>query len=219
MRLVWSLCVTAGAGLMPKQTWSAEDKERALLALHDGATYGEVHADTGIPKGTLASWRRRQDEDDRRRMVEELDTPAERAEAAAARRERTRAARETLVEVRAEDRSQLAARLHEEVHTLLDRINAPTIYHHVKVVNQGEKMGSTTEIVDVETPTPNASDTKALVVSAAVLIDKLQLLTGQATERTEQVGGEIDLEQELRLLGEAAARGELRSQEETGSAG
>lgn len=204
---------------MTRQSWSAEDKECALLALHDGATYNEVHAETGIPKGTLASWRRRQDEDDRRRMVEELDTPADRAEAAAARRERTRAARETLANVSDENRQQLAARLHEEVHGLLDRINAPTVYKHVKVVSMGGDAGSVTEVVDVETDTPNATDTKALVVSAAVLIDKLQLLTGQATERTEQVGGEIDLEQELRLLGEAAARGELRSQEETGSTG
>lgn len=195
---------------MTRATWTQEQKEQALLSLHDGATYNEVHAETGIPKGTLASWRRRQTEDDARRMTEDLDTPAERAEAAAARRERTRAARETLADVRAEDRTQLAARLLDEVHTLLDRINAPTVYKHVKVVSMGNGE-SVTEVVDVDVDTPNAADTKSLVVSAAVLIDKLQLLTGQATERTESVAGELDLEAEFRELETAIRAGKVSS--------
>lgn len=204
---------------MPRQTWTDEQREQALLALHDGATLGEVHADTGIPKGTLASWKRRQSRDDAQRMVEELDTPADRAEAAANRRERTAAARAAWSEVKAEDREQMAGRLREEVHQLLDRINAPTVYKHVKVVNQGEGMGSTVEVVDVELPLPSAVDTKALVTSAAILIDKLQLLTGQATERVGQELGELDLDREYADLLERAARGELQTQEEAGSDG
>jgi hypothetical protein len=205
---------------MARQNWSDEDRERALLALHDGATYNEVHADTGIPKGTLASWRRRQSEDEARAMREELDTPAERAEAAAARRERTAAARaaalEAKAEVTAEARNQLGARLLDEVHGLLDRMNSPTSYKHVKVVNQGDKLGATVEVVDVDLDLPTAQDTKALATSAAILIDKMQLVTGQATDRLEQMklGDAIDLDAEYENLVAAARRGESLTQPE-----
>lgn len=192
---------------MPTKKWTDDDREQALLALHDGATLGQVHADTGIPKGTLASWKRRQSREERDAMVAELDTPADRAEAAAARRERTAKARQAYVEVTAAARQQLAGRLHDEVHELLDRMNSPTTYVHVKVVNMGADAGSQVETVHVELPLPTATDTKALVTSAAILVDKLQLLTGQATERTEQVGGPVDLDAEYARLVEAAERG------------
>lgn len=193
---------------MPAAKWSEEQRESALLALHDGATLGEVHAETGIPKGTLASWKRRQGEAERLAMIAELDTPLERAEAAARRREQTAAARQHNTEVNDESRKQLAGRLLDEVHGLLDRINAPTTYKHVKVVNQGEGMGSTVEVVDVDLDLPTPTDTKALVTSAAILIDKLQLLTGEATERTAHMGAgvEVDLDAEWKALQEEAAR-------------
>lgn len=195
---------------MARSTWSDDDRERALLALHDGATYNEVHAETGIPKGTLASWRRRQTEDEARAMRDELDTPAERAEAAAARRARTQAARDKQAEVTEQDRKNLGGRLLDEVHALLDRINSPTTYQHVKVVSQGEGMGSVVEVVPVELDLPTAQDTKALATSAAILIDKMQVVTGQATERIEQMkmGEGIDLDQEYERLVSAAQRGE-----------
>lgn len=200
---------------MARSSWTDEQREQALMALHDGATLGQVHADTGIPKGTLASWKRRQGEADRQRMQEELayDDPeghAERTAAAQKRLEQTAAARTKLQHLSTEDRQQLAARLREEVHQLLDRINSPTTYKHVKVVSQGAEAGQVVEVVDVDLELPTAADTKALVTSAAILVDKLQLLTGEATERVDHTGSEpVDLDAEWRQLADAAARGEL----------
>lgn len=200
---------------MTRKTWTEDDRERALLALHDGATLGEVHAETGIPKGTLASWKRRQGEQDRQRMLEEAaardpEGHAERTAAAAKRLEQTAAARTKLEQISEEDRQQMAARLREEVHQLLDRINAPTTYVHVKVISDGADAGQHVEQVEVELPLPTAADTKALVTSAAILVDKLQLLTGEATERHEQLGTEqLDLDAEYARLVQAAQAGEL----------
>lgn len=200
---------------MARQTWSDEQREQALMALHDGATLGQVHADTGIPKGTLASWKRRQGEADRQRMREEAawsdpEGHAERTAAAQKRLEQTAAARAKLEQITEEDRQQMAARLREEVHQLLDRINSPTEYVHVKVLSDGADAGQHVEEVRVELPLPTAADTKALVTSAAILVDKLQLLTGEATERHENLTGEqLDLDAEYARLVEAAQAGEL----------
>lgn len=194
---------------MAERRWTDEQREAALLALHDGASLGEVHADTGIPKGTLASWKRRQTEDQRAAMLAELDTPAERAEAAAARRARTQTAREQLAEVTARDRLQMAARLRDEVHGLLDRINSPTEYVHVKVISDGADAGQSVVQEVVQLNLPTAADTKALVTAAALLVDKLQLLTGEATERHEHTGGPLDLDAEYVRLLEAHQAGDL----------
>lgn len=202
---------------MPRQQWSDDQREAALMALHDGATLGQVHADTGIPKGTLASWKRRQDERDREQMRADLFNAdpegwEERTTAAETRLAQTEAARVKRRELDADDRLQMAARLREEVHQLLDRINAPTTYKHVKVVAQGGELGQAVEVVDVELDLPTAGDTKALVTSAAILVDKLQLLTGEATERTEHMTGEqIDLDAEYARLVSAAQSGELHA--------
>lgn len=198
-----------------RQQWTPEQREQALMALHDGATLGQVHADTGIPKGTLASWKRRQDEQDRARQLAELEDAdpegfADRTAAAEKRLAQTAAARERRRELDDDDRKQMAARLREEVHQLLDRINAPTVYKHVKLVNQGGDLGQAVEVVEVDLPLPTAGDTKALVTSAAILVDKLQLLTGQATERVDHTGNEqVDLDAEYARLVAAAKAGEL----------
>lgn len=199
---------------MTRAQWTPEQKENALLSLHDGATLGQVHADTGIPRGTLASWKRRQDKADRDAMQQELAATdpegyAERTAAAEQRLLQTEGARIRRRELDEQDRLQLAARMRDEVQQLLDRINAPTTYKYVKTVGQGEGRQEV-EIVDVEMDLPNAADTKALVTSAAILIDKLQLLTGQATERHEQMGPEhVDLDAEWKALAAKAAAGDL----------
>jgi hypothetical protein len=52
-------------------------------------------------------------------------------------------------------------------------------------------------IVVGEAPQPSPRDAQALLTGAAIAIDKAQLLTGQATERLDDLG-EYDLEADLR---------------------
>lgn len=199
---------------MARAQWTPEQKEAALLSLHDGATLNQVHADTGIPVGTLSSWKRRQGVAEREAMKQELSAAdpeghAERAAAAAERIERMAAARARWEEVQDEDRKQLAGRTLLEIHQILDRINTPTVYKHVKTVGMGEGRQEV-EVVDVYLDLPNAQDTKALVTSAAILVDKLQLLTGQATERSEHLQPDsLDLDAAYAELVAKAKAGEL----------
>lgn len=84
-------------------------------------------------------------------------------------------------------RLNLASRLLDEAETLLDEMHAPSVRHEVKVVPQGRDMGSEVEIVEVTEPSAPASDKRNLAVSAAILIDKSQLLSGEATSRNEDL--------------------------------
>jgi transposase-like protein len=84
----------------------------------------------------------------------------------------TEAACEALEAVRARLRTKLALRADE----MLDRLNEPmTVY-----------VGSGANPTPVEIARPNASTCRDFATTAAILIDKLQLLSGEATERVEQ---------------------------------
>lgn len=83
-----------------------------------------------------------------------------------------------------------------EVHTLLDQVQEPTTYHHVVTLSGGKDARASAEVVSVDVPHPVAKDQQARVAAVAALVDKLQLLTGQATERHDL--GDLDMEAKLR---------------------
>lgn len=162
---------------MTRRTYSAEDRAHALEAyLQHGLA--EAARLSGVPRGTLSSWAVRAG----------VQTDAA---AAAAHREQTEAARARWAEVTHEQREELAGRLLAEVHTLLDQVQEPTTYYRVVTLSGGTGVGASAEVVPVDVPHPLAKDQQARVAAVAALVDKLQLLTGEATERHDL--GDLDL--------------------------
>jgi transposase-like protein len=160
------------------------DQERAdALELYVEHGLAEAARLSGVPRGTLSSWARRAG----------VHTDAAGASRA---RARTEAARARWAEVTQEHREELAGRLLAEVHTLLDQVQEPTTYHHVVTLSGGRDAGASAAVVPVEVPHPVAKDQQARVAAVAALVEKLQLLTGQATERHDL--GDLDMEAELR---------------------
>lgn len=166
---------------MSRRTYTDQQRADALeLYLQHGLA--EAARLYSVPRGTLSSWAVRAG----------VQTDAA---VAAAQREQTDAARARWAEVTQEHREELAGRLLAEVHTLLDQVQEPTTYYRVVTLSGGQGAGASAAVVPVDVPHPLAKDQQARVAAVASLVEKLQLLTGQATERHDL--GDLDLEAEV----------------------
>ncbi len=175
---------------MSRRTYSQQERAAALeLYVEHGAP--EAARQVGIPKATVASWARRAG----------LQTGAVGASRA---RARTEAARARWEEVSQEHREELAGRLLAEVHGLLDQVQAPSLVRQVVTLSGAKDEPARAEVVDVLLPTPTARDQRDRMQAVGIAVDRLQLLTGQATERVDDLGG-YDLEADLRKAQERDA--------------
>ena len=163
---------------MSKTVYTDEQRTEALDAYRSVGPK-VASEQTGIPKATIASWARRMGVHTNVALPEQV--AAAHANAAVAGEER---------------RLRLADGLLEDVGQLRDRLFAPMEYVHVKTVGVGAG-ASQVEQVTVEMDQPTPADQLKLVQAITGLIEKVQLLTGEATSRDEGTGG-YDLEQELR---------------------
>lgn len=162
---------------MAAAKWTPEQRQQAL-ELHRSHGPAEAARQTGIPKGTIASWARR--------LGVETNVLVEREEAVEASA------------LQAEQRRlDLAEALLADVAGLRARLFAGMTYQVVKTISGGKDMPGSVEVVELDESMPIPADQLRLVQAIAALIDKVQLLTGEATERHDLVG-EYDLEAELR---------------------
>lgn len=170
---------------MAAKRWTDEQRDQALaLYLEHGTT--EAARRTGIPKGTVASWARRAG-------VETRTVPPQ-----------TEAAVESSALAAEQRRLELAEGMLGDIGGLRARLFAGISYAHVKVVGGGKDMAGDVETVWVDCDMPVPADQLRLVQAIGTLVDKVQLLTGQATERMDLVG-EYDLEAELRAYQQGLA--------------
>jgi|GEM_PF-3464446 len=161
-----------------------EDWETVERLFRGGASYRQCEAEVG-GRLTYSRIRRRAIAGEWRVEGTELratSTPDQ-------RRAQTEAARQQSRLKWAEEKDRIVSDLVATVDGLVAQVFAPAVRKEVKVVGQGEGV-SDVQIVDVELPQPTAADQKAMVTSAAILIDKIQLVTGEATSRNEN--GPID---------------------------
>lgn len=98
-----------------------------------------------------------------------------------------RAANEARRAVWAEERERIVSRLIEVTDDALDDMKRPTVVKEAKVVSGGQGMPSSVEVVEIEYDQAPIGERKNLMTIAQVAIEKLQLLTGEATGRTESV--------------------------------
>lgn len=169
---------------MAARRWTEEQQAEALqLYLEVGTT--EAGRRLGIPKGTVASWARRAGVETR------VVPPA------------TEAAVESSALLAEQRRLELADNMLGDISGLRARLFAPMTYVHVKSEGHGEGRSSAVQVhVDMDQPVP--ADQLRLVQAIGTLVDKVQLLTGQATERHD-LTGEYDLEAELRAYQQGLA--------------
>lgn len=169
---------------MAAKRWTDEQRAEAL-ALHRSHGPAEASRLTGIPKGTVASWARREGV--------ETNVAVEREEAV-----------EAGALAAEQRRLELAEGMLGDIGKLRGRLFAGISYAHVKVVGGGKDMAGDVETVWVDCDQPVPADQLRLVQAIGTLVDKVQLLTGQATERMDLVG-EYDLEAELRAYQQGLA--------------
>lgn len=171
-------------------TWTEDDKAAARRYYETEGAAAAARA-TGIPVGTITSWARRRG--------------WSQSEAAQEGRQRMAAAVQAAKLVNEQGRQELAGRLLGEVHKLVDQLQRPTTY--LEVINTAGKPVLDPDdpegpppayvVAELTVPHPKPADQKHIAVAAAVLIDKLQLLSGAATERRETAPQQDALTAEL----------------------
>ena len=151
---------------MQKTTYTPEQRNEALR-LYAEVGKAEAHRITGIPAGTIASWAARH-------QVTAPDADAH-----------ARAIAATKASV-AERKAELAEQMLDDARTVLAQLHQPVVERVVKVISDGKDLGSHAEIVDVHLERPSPADQERIARTVATLVDKVQLLTGEATSRVEQ---------------------------------
>jgi hypothetical protein len=148
--------------------YTADQKQRALdLAQQLGSC--EAARQTGIPEGTIAAWRNRAG-------APPTDVLASRA-----------ASNQALQLSVAERKARLVANLLGDVERLRGQLFAPTVEKKALTVSDGHLNGAHVEIVDVAYDEPTFPDKRALMTTIAIAVDKILLLSGEATQRTETI--------------------------------
>jgi transposase-like protein len=165
---------------MARNRYTDEQKAEALRIYQEHGA-GEAARRTGIARVTISSWAKR--------------TPlqpgvATDATVATQRTEQVRASVEVAALTRAQKRDRLVDDLLDDVQWYRQLMRSPTLERKVVTLSGGKDSGAMAEIVDVERDLPTFGDMKNLMWMIGVSIDKVQLLSGEATERHEQLSRE-----------------------------
>lgn len=163
--------------------WNDEQRTAALQQLTEGSTLADVHRQTGIPRRTLSDWAKQAG----------LDVVSAQARAKTAR------AREALGIVTDEKRQALASGLMADAQRLRAELFAPYVERKAMAVNAGGDRGQEIEVAEVHHTQPPFADQVKIMTAVAIAVDKIQLLTGEATERHEHNAPTRSPEQEQEL--------------------
>lgn len=150
---------------MQRIRWSDDQKAEALRLLAE-VGQGEAARRTGIPQGTIASWGKRNG----------VTAPPLHALAAQVERKQL-----TIAERKAE----LATGLMSDIERMRRDLFAPTTERKVAVAGQMREP----QIVTVRHPTTTHAERRTAIDAIQKAVETVQLLTGEATERIEQLGG------------------------------
>lgn len=161
----------------------AHDQATKDQALELYAEHGLAHAHhhTGIPKSTIRDWAK-----DHRITTARADRKTERA---------TETARRSV----AERKARLASDLLDDLQQLRAQLFAPCVEKKPMTVSDGHLEGAHVEIVEVNLDRPTFAGQQKIMTTLAIGVDKVQILTGDVTERTEHVGPQRTPEQEQEL--------------------
>lgn len=173
------------------------DDERAdAVALVLEIGMAAAHERTGIPKPSLSRWL----------------TPEQHTELAQRFQSKTSAATATHAADMAARRATLASDLLDDVQRLRAQLFAPCVERKVVTLAGSKDEVGTWELVDIDRDQPTFAEQKAIMTTLAIAVDKVQVLTGEATERIEHRSvpertpdQERELDATLRLVRDRAA--------------
>lgn len=142
--------------------WTDEQRTEALeLYTEHGAA--EAARRTGIPAGTIYSWAHHAGLTGQSSLAQ---------------------ANGRLASV-VDRKARLASDLLDDAQALRAQLFAPAVERKAMVVSHGKDIGSSVEVVDIERDQPTFAEQTRIMTSIAIAIDKVQILTGEATERIE----------------------------------
>jgi hypothetical protein len=149
----------------------------------------QAAAETGIPKATIKSWLHRHASGNATltRVADQIDTVHQKQLTVAQRM------------------LNLADALVDDAEKLRQQLFAPSITKKVVTVGAGNGF-SHAEVVTVHTDQPTYAEQTRIMTSIAIAIDKIQLMTGEATSREEFVDRTAQREKLLNRVDELAAR-------------
>lgn len=162
---------------------NAQRDEIIARAVEVGAS--DAAKEFGVNPSTVRSWLRREG------LTPTIDQRTKRAAA--------------ITLTVAERKARLADDLLDDAQRLRAQLFAPTVERKPMNVSDGA-LGSHVEIVDVDLSHPSFTDQRAIMTSIAIAVDKIQILTGEATERIETLTGRSLEADALQVVDELAAR-------------
>lgn len=163
---------------MQRQQWTEEQRAAAVALLQEVGP-AEAARRTGISRGTISCWASR------------AGVGSGTATAAAV------AATEHRKATIAERKAVLAEELMGDIERIRRDAFAPTVERRVVPGNQWRD----TEIVDVHNRTTTHAERRTAIEAAAKALEMVQLLTGGATARTEQLTAKQAAIEEARVRG------------------
>lgn len=152
---------------LQRTRWTAAQKAEALRIYQEHGAAAASEA-TGVPIATISSWARR--------AGKTAVTPERQARVAA---------KQLTI---AERKGALVVTMMTDVERLLGQLFVATVEKKAMVVSDGAREGSHIEVAEVKLTQPSYADQNRIVDSATKLLDKVLLLSGDATARIEQTG-------------------------------
>lgn len=149
-------------GTVSRARYTDEQKTEAL-ALYVEHGPSEAARQTGIAKGTLASWAHR----------EGLQTSAT---------ENLAVATEAALVRLADRKAQLASDLMDDIERLRLQLFAPCVEKKIMTVGTGDGR-SKVVVGEARRTQPTFTEQRQIMTALAIAVDKVQILTGEATER------------------------------------
>jgi transposase-like protein len=152
---------------LQRTRWTAAQKAEALRIYQDQGAAAASEA-TGVPIATISSWARR--------AGKTAVTPERQARVAA---------KQLTI---AERKGELVVGMLDDIVKLRGQLFAEYVEKKPMIVSDGHKEGSHIAVASVRLSRPAPVDQLRIVEAATKLLDKVMLLSGDATARVEQTG-------------------------------
>lgn len=149
-----------------------DDQKAEARALCVEIGLGEAHDRLGIPKPTLSRWL----------------TPEQAAEMHERFRHKTSRATEVAAATMATKKRDFADGLMSDLKKLRAQLFAPCVEQKVVTLSGAQGQSATWDIVEVERDKPTFADQVKILTSIGIAVDKVQILTGEATDRIDITG-------------------------------